>query len=241
MSGVLVHEPAMGAIPFVYRVDRSDRQRARIVVDPHGEVEVRAPRDYDDSQVEALVRRRVVWILRQRARADAYRPREPRRTYQSGESIRYLGRQYRLRVEATGEGRPRIRGRHLVARVESGADREAVRSQVTEWLRNRARVVLQERFERCAEIAGRHGIAAPTLQLRLMTRRWGSCTPSGRILLNPKLVQTPSDCIDYVILHEHCHLRVSRHGARFYRLLDLLQPDWRRRKARLDRISLPEW
>lgn len=145
-----------------------------------GVVEVRAPRDYDDALVEALVRRRVVWILRQRARADAYRPREPRRTYQSGESIRYLGRQYRLRVETTGEGPPRIRGRHLVARVESGADREAVRSRVTEWLRNRACVVLQDHSERCADIAARHGIAAPTLQLRMMTRRWGSCAPSRR-------------------------------------------------------------
>lgn len=241
MSGAGLHMPASRPLPFEYRVDRSDRQRARIIVDPSGGVEVRAPQEYGEDQIEVLVRRRLVWILRQRARFDGYRPREPQRTYESGESIRYLGRQYRLRVERAGSDRAHLRGRHLVVPLESRAECENVRRHVVTWLRGRASIVLNERFELCMSVAGRHGIARPMFQIRLMTRRWGSCTPSARVLLNPKLVQTPVDCIDYVILHELCHLRVASHSTRFYRLLDILMPDWRRQKAKLDRIALPEW
>ena len=71
-----------------------------------------------------------------------------------------------------------------------------------------------------------------------MKRRWGSCSGTGRILLNTELVKAPVHCIDYVITHELCHLRFASHGPEFYRLLDRLMPDWRQRKERLERVGL---
>ena len=70
-----------------------------------------------------------------------------------------------------------------------------------------------------------------------MKRRWGSCGPSGRILLNPDLVIAPVDCIDYVVVHELCHLKHGYHDRAFYRLLSTVMPDWRRRRERLDDLG----
>lgn len=70
-----------------------------------------------------------------------------------------------------------------------------------------------------------------------MTVQWGSCSPSGRITLNPLLVKTPRECIDYVLLHELCHLLHHNHSPRFYRALDRHMPNWRAVKERLDEMA----
>jgi predicted metal-dependent hydrolase len=235
-----------GTATIEYRVNRGDRSRARVAVDPFGAVEVKVPQDYGNDELAALVQRRAAWILKQRSFFDRYRPREPARRYESGESIRYLGRQYRLRLEPRADGVVKLRGRVVAVGIPARnaakkSDPTMARDAVVTWLRTNAQRVLHERCKCCLAVAMRHGIREPRLELRIMRRRWGSCTASGRVLLNPKLVQTPVDCIDYVILHELCHLRHPHHGTRFYRLLDMVLPDWRRRKDRLDRIALPDW
>lgn len=63
---------------------------------------------------------------------------------------------------------------------------------------------------------------------------WGSCSASGKITLNPQLVKAPRDCIDYVILHECCHLMEHNHSERFYRLMGQVMPEWEDVKKRLD-------
>jgi len=76
--------------------------------------------------------------------------------------------------------------------------------------------------------------AAPTVTIRKMTRRWGSCTKRGTINLNTDLIKVPLTFIDYVIVHELCHLKVHNHSPAFYKLLTRSMPDWRQRKARLE-------
>jgi predicted metal-dependent hydrolase len=71
-----------------------------------------------------------------------------------------------------------------------------------------------------------------------METRWGSCSYDGEITLNPRLMQAPYDCIDYVILHELCHLKEHNHSKRFYRLLDHVLPDWRERKQKLNALEM---
>jgi predicted metal-dependent hydrolase len=71
------------------------------------------------------------------------------------------------------------------------------------------------------------------VRIRRMTRRWGSCTARGVITLNPLLIQASLSCVDYVIAHELVHLLEPSHSPRFYRLLDNVMPDWRRRREKL--------
>lgn len=238
MTAALHGEVTYGARRIEYAINRGERSRARLVVSPHGAVEVRVPEGYPEAKIPELVRRRSPWIVRQQDYFQRYRPRELPRRYVSGESLRYLGRQYRLRITRGEPESIQLRGRVLQVSVPAP---EAARKIVTSWLRGRAEIVLAERLERCATVARRHGVREGPVQIRQMRRRWGSCTATGRILLNPKLVQVPVDCIDYVVFHELCHRKHPNHGIRFIRLLDTMLPDWRARKLRLDSQAISDW
>ncbi|MCC5088412.1 YgjP-like metallopeptidase domain-containing protein [Xanthomonas campestris] len=103
-------------------------------------------------------------------------------------------------------------------------------------LRERARLLLPQRV---ADMAAqlRWIKQVPPLSLRMMQRQWGSCSPLGRISLNLSLIRVPGACIDYVILHELCHLKMHNHGKAFYRLLDAHLPGWREIKQRLESLA----
>ncbi|MFB9212568.1 M48 family metallopeptidase [Echinicola jeungdonensis] len=75
----------------------------------------------------------------------------------------------------------------------------------------------------------------PPLVVKRMNKRWGSCTPKGRIILNPEVIKTPSKCIEYVVIHELCHLIHPNHSKAFYKLQSEIMPDWEKWKLRLEK------
>ena len=77
----------------------------------------------------------------------------------------------------------------------------------------------------------------PPIKLVKMRTQWGSCSPSGAIFLNPNLIKAPRECIDYVIIHEACHIREHNHSKRFYSLLEAQMPNWKHVKAKLDGLA----
>jgi predicted metal-dependent hydrolase len=77
----------------------------------------------------------------------------------------------------------------------------------------------------------------PSMRILAMKSQWGSCSPKGLITLNPALVKASRDCIDYVILHEFCHLAEHNHGKKFYRLMGQVMPNWETVKNRLDGMA----
>jgi len=77
----------------------------------------------------------------------------------------------------------------------------------------------------------------PPIRLLTMRVQWGSCSPKGMLVFNPNLVKAPRECVDYVILHEICHLKEHNHSQRYFRLLAELMPDWEFQKTRLDGLA----
>jgi predicted metal-dependent hydrolase len=188
------------------------------------------------SKVEARAR----WIVKQRRYFEQFLPKLPPRRYVSGETFLYLGRQYRLKIIPGIHKTTLLRGQFLEVHGPKRTDRRAIRNLVDAWYRAHAKAAFDRRLMRCWESARRHGIARPALRIRRMTRRWGSCGSKGTVLLNTELVRAPVHCIDYVIMHEICHLRWPHHHASFYRLLSLLMPDWKSRKKRLEQVLIPD-
>lgn len=216
------------------------RQTARVVsrvaihVEPDGRVEVDAPPSTPLADVLAAVRKRSRWISQHVSAAKARLAHVLLREYVSGESIHYLGKRYRLKVIVqTGfASEAKLRGAFLVVSVPR-IDVELIRACIDTWYRDRAREVFKDRLKVVAEPL-RWVRQIPPFRLQFMTRQWGSCSPSGRLTLNPWLVAAPREAIDYVLLHEMCHLKHHNHSRSFYATLTRHLPDWERVKTRLD-------
>jgi hypothetical protein len=143
------------------------------------------------------------------------------RIYRIGESGNRFPSRFCHKIDASRASCP------LMARTAAAAASSMAAQKRSIWAK-----------DKCPAIARRHGILEHKLMIRDMKRRWGSCSPSGRITINLRLVQVPVHCIEYVIMHELCHLKHHNHSKAFYVLLTRCQPDWRNRKAALDRFRL---
>lgn len=221
-----------------YQVRRLDRaaHKLTIKVQPDGQVQVLAPETASDEAIAEGIAKRARWIWEQlqpiRERLHLVRPRQ----YVSGETHFYLGKRYPLKVQVAPREPQRVkllRGMLCVTLRQNSPDK--VRELLFGWYKARAREQFNQRLERLMP----HTLwvtSKPALRLLTMQTQWGSCSHSGTLTLNPHLVKAPAECIDYVLLHELCHLAEHNHSEAFWRLLEQSMPDWQPIKARLDEM-----
>lgn len=228
-----------GTTTIEYELTYSKRKTLAIHVYPDGSVVVDAPIESDLVAVEVRVLKRAAWILRQQQQYKTYAVAKalPRR-YVSGESFAYLGRHYRLKLIEDQVRRVVLSRGYLTVSVPDTTDKSLVSDLLERWYRGHAQRVFAERLAINYPRVGFLGILYPTLTIREMKSRWGSCTPSGKLILNLKLIQVPKPLIDYVIVHELCHLKQHNHSSSFYTLLDRIQPGWREQRQLLNEYEL---
>lgn len=208
-----------------------------IKVHPDCRVVVSAPEDATSETVLYAVKQRGRWIYEQLREFRQQLEHVTLRKYISGESHYYLGKQYLLKVHVEPDqvqGVKLLRGKLEVSVRASDATR--VKNLLIDWYKIRAREVFARRLDVLLEQA-LWVQERPPIRILTMQTQWGSCSPNGRITLNPHLVKAPRDCIDYVILHELCHIAEHNHSERFYRLLSQVMPSWEKTKERLDGLA----
>jgi predicted metal-dependent hydrolase len=125
-----------------------------------------------------------------------------------------------------------LRG-YLWVTIKDKPDPKKAQKLLEGWYREHARRIFHERYEECYKKIAKEGIPKAEFRIQKMSGRWGGCSPTERIILNLELIKAPKDCIDYVIIHELYHLKEKHHGARFWRLLSRLMPDYESRVKRL--------
>ena len=220
-----------GSIDYEVRFLAS-RKTLAIEVHPDSRVLVRVPAGCSAELIAERVQKRAGWISRQLADFERYNPRTPARHYVSGESHRYLGRQYRLKVLSSDTTGVKVTRGHLIVSLPDPSSPGGVKALVHRWYRHRAKVLFNDALD--ASLGRFEGIERPRLSVRNMQLRWGSLSPAGTLTLNADLVRAARSCIEYVVTHELCHLKHRHHGAAFYRLLERVMPDWTKRKERLE-------
>lgn len=225
-----------GSVRLAVTVRRSQRATLEITVTPAGDVEVHAPVDATDDDIVDRVRRRSRWIQAQQRYFDQFRPRTPARRWLPGETHRYLGRPYRLRIgdPDAPRGVTRTRG-FLVLDGVTYDDSDAIRCVVDAWMRRSSHKIFTDSIARVAGCFADQDVAPRRVIIRPMSMRWGSMSAGGSLTLNPALVQGSIEMIDYVVAHELAHRIVPDHGARFAALMDAVMPDHLERKAALER------
>lgn len=209
---------------ILYTVRYQRRKTIALHVLGDGEFEVRAPVGYRNEWIREFVASRTGWALAARDR-QLYRQRW-RQPVTAGADAWLLGEP--LRIELVPASRFSVAVEDGVLRIAccDTGDRVTIERKLQSWFRARALLEFSERLAACCARFPRP-IAAPPLALRRMRRRWGSCSRFGEITLNVDLVRLAPELIDYVIMHELCHIFEFNHGPRFYALQSQAVPDWR--------------
>ena len=232
-----------GHVPFGrsvidYRIERSDRRKTvTIAVGPGGGVVLKAPLGTSIRRLDEVVSAKASWILKRlvgfRGLGAAPAPKE----FVAGESYRYLGRSYRLKIERRSECTDPIASVHgaflvvTIPRASGAEQRDAlVRRAVVAWYRRQAARRIPTRVE---IYTSRAGLRSPSVLIRDQEKRWGSCSSNGELRFNWRVMMAPMSLVDYVVAHEVCHLIVRDHSTRFWKLLETVLPDYEERRARL--------
>ena len=214
-----------------YELSFQARKTLGIRVYPNCKVRVIAPFDTTEEKLEAKLREKAPWIIKQQIEFLSYHPLTPPRKYINGETHLYLGRQYKLRVEkATNNSVKLYRGRLIIMRKENSS----AKNLLSDWYKEKASIYFEGTLKNILPRFARFKIIQPELQIRSMATRWGSCTPQGKVILNPELIKAPKGSIEYVIIHELCHLIHHNHTRAFYNLQETIMPDWKKWKERLE-------
>jgi len=200
----------------VYQVRRSDRaRRVRVTVDAVRGVEVVLPRRAPEREAAAAIRELRPWIERRVAELAGARAAVAAR----GDTVPYLGRSLALVTDSPRRVRVARRGDVLL--VPAGSERVPA---LERWYRRAARIEIEPRLERACAVAG---VSYSRLTIRGQRTRWASCSHSGAMSFNWRLLLAPEPVLDYVVWHEVCHLEVMDHSSRFWRLLASRSPGYR--------------
>lgn len=221
-------------IEFTNVTRKAENGRVMIQVNPDCSIVVSAPESASVKDVELAVEKRARWISKQVERFKQQNSFVLPRNYVSGESHFYMGKRYLLKVntdEHAMQGVKLLRGK-IEVNLGNGSS-EKVKSLLNDWYKNRAREVFTKRLEVLLEQTPWVS-EKPQMRIMRMATQWGSCSPTGRLTINPHLVKASRECIDYVLLHELCHLAEHNHSDRFYRLMNQVIPKWTEIKALLD-------
>ena len=189
------------------------------------------PEHLTTRRLDAVVRRKATWIVQRLRRVQSHGPPWSPREFVSGESVLYLGRHYRLKVNPRGTGDAKLRGGWLHVPVPAGARQTAhVRAEVIAWLRRHAAARLPERV---VAWRAKAGVPMPRVVIANQEKRWGSCDQHGTIRLNWRIIQAPMRLVDYVVVHELVHLRHRGHGRDYWQAVGRVMPDYERRREDL--------
>ena len=227
-------------IQYEIKERKSDINRLLIKVHPDCHVVVLAPKRACNAEIQAAISKRGRWIYTQLKQFKAQLEHVTPRHYIGGESHCYLGKKYVLKIIYLEE-KPKVKLlRGSLEITLSSKDKRCqnykVKMLVKHWYKIRAKAVFSRRLSAMLDqtfwVYDR-----PPIRLLAMKNQWGNCSRNGLLTLNTHLVKAPRECIDYVILHELCHLVEHNHSPRFYRLMSEVMIDWEEVKERLDGMA----
>lgn len=222
---------------YEYALVRELRKTLSLTVTPESQIILKCPTKASDDCIEVFLRRKWLWLEKQLSYFKKYRRKTYVREYVSGESYLYLGRQYKLMVERSSEERVSLmHGVLLIRTSRLLSDINHTKKLLQLWYDKHADEFIRDRF---AEMIKKFDYASkPGLIIREMPKRWGSFVGNKRIVINPKLIYSARECIDYVIVHELCHLRYKNHDKKFFTFLDKKYPGWRKVKEKLEMYAV---
>lgn len=237
MSRTLRHRLRPGGPEITVRVIRSAQRQRTIALQlaPDGRVTLRTPLGTKREKLTGILRAKAAWLEHRLSGAWAeIPPPNPPREFVAGETFHFLGRQHRLRLNTGAvEDSVRLAGEFLQvdSRAKRVRPRSEIRARLKTWFIQQAQEFLPARVERwTSKVAPRQALR---VVIANQSRRWASCGKSGVLRFNWRLMGLPVSLIDYVVVHELCHLKHPDHSAAFWKKLAEIMPDSTERERQL--------
>ena len=199
-------------------------------------VYVSAPKDVAAKMVDAFVVEKSAYILRALKKfKDRYRESTLENNFVNGETVKFLGRNLRLKVKNASRSKVESDESYVTLYVKDVQDADLKKRVLETWLRKKCKDEITAICKKVYPQVKKYGVAFPEIQLREMVSRWGSCSPKkGFVTFNIALIAMPVSCIEYVVTHEFTHFLYPNHSKKFYQQLATFMPDWEERKKRLE-------
>ncbi|MCQ1536426.1 M48 family metallopeptidase [Methanosarcina sp. KYL-1] len=217
-----------GSRTIAYEIVYSKRRKkAAIVVRPDLRVEFRAPQGLSREAIRGMVSRKADWVQEKLEWFAANRPPSLEKQYLDGESFLYLGREYPLKIILEGNEKPgaAICGPELIVRLPKTSPAELrpalAKKAAWQWYRQKAELEVKGHLTAYSE---KLGITPPAFKVKHQKRRWGSCSADNVLRINFQLMMAPPGQLEYVVVHELCHIKEKNHSPRFWKLVgELMQ------------------
>jgi len=192
-----------------YKIIFSDRKTLGLTVERDMTVVVRVPSGTSSKRIEGFVQKKKFWIKEKQSHPQKYRPPIPLKEFVSGESVLYLGHNYRLEIRDAQEEQVKLSEKFFVCGPR-GADLKAV---LKNWFVETAKCEVPSRVKVHAQ---NMGVSYNRVVITDMKYRWGSCTPHKKLNFNWRLIKAPVHVIDYVVVHELAHILERNHSLLFW-------------------------
>ncbi len=227
-----------GSSLIKFDLEFSDRKTLGIKVHPDKSVQVDAPLHSTKEKINEKVRSKASWILKQQEFFLSFHPLTPPRKFITGETHLYLGKQYRLKIIESQEESVKLYSGYITINCKDKTNKKEIEKLLKKWYKSKAEVHFNQLFENWTSQHMLPKNNTATLNYKWMNKRWGTCNKEGLITLNIELIKAPKKCIEYVIVHEVCHLSYLNHSKSFYNLLEKHYPQWRNTKYQLEHFMV---
>jgi len=206
------------------------RRKAAIVVRPDLKVEFRAPHGLSREAIRDMVQKKAGWVQEKLDWFEANRLPGQEKRYTDGEKYLYLGREYPLKIlPGAGVKKPlaSLNGAELIVLIPESVSEELrpvlVKKAIWDFYRDCAESDVERLLITYSE---KLKIGPPTFKVKHQKRRWGSCSADNVLRINFQLMMAPPEQLEYVVVHELCHVKEKNHSARFWKLVGGLMPGY---------------
>lgn len=207
----------------------SDRKTTDIVIERNGVVAVRPPKDFTPEKTDAVVDSKRMWIYRNLAEWRDLNAATVVREWVNGETFLYLGRTYQLSLISDQAADLKLKeGRFCLNRKlidEAGV--KAAKAAFERYYADKGNKRINERVQ---YYAPKVGVTPSVIKVKEMGYRWASCGKNNNLNFHWKCMMAPPRILDYIIVHELCHIHQKNHNNNFWNEVDKVMPDYRERK-----------
>ena len=213
---------------FQVDVKRTNRKKTASIKIEQGVVQVIVPKNLPQKEIDDLLKQKSDWIRKKLIIQQSVPVSKPKE-FVSGESFTYLGRNYRLKV-LTGQLQPvKLKQGYLqvTVPVEQKSDQALIRKLLQDWYLDRASEKLEQKTVKYAQ---QIGVQPSKIRVREYKSRWGSCSVRGEVSYNWRIIISPNPVVDYVVVHELCHLIHHNHSKQYWNQVRSIVPDYQSKR-----------